>query len=488
LVAPVGIYQSWFSLGSPTGSATGISTINCLQGNNAVLAGVKNPVLVLISRGPSGSHPQPVVDRLPTISYLGVSGTSLLSSGTVGEGSPNFDWNFFAFIVPLRHATAGPSAGPNYITFDGSATNGNWNFGFWDILVAYNVDASSDTALSSLIAQFGVVGGGTPIQYNQITVSGLSGGELVISFGDLPGVGSPTHTTPSPTIDAPYGGPAGAIESYIINPNGTTSETWDWHTGFTSYQPSVIGFYLKPGATSVQLLSPPTVFNISTPNLPVAPLDYQQGFIENVSNVLRLYFNTISNSINASLSNIVKAITSLDSVYNTLINNIGLLYSKLIYTFNNTILVTGSTPVAFVSIPVTSSNIIPVGCAWKIKTTAKCLAPPVAGTQYYLYVSAFGTVIGGTPFPQSGVSASGNPATFATMECIISNTGAGSYTCSSVVWNDANPSTPAAATITIMTNTQVVNYAATPIIVYGATSAASGQIQHYLTTIELLQN
>jgi hypothetical protein len=40
---------------------------------------------------------------------------------------------------------------------------------------------------------------------------------------------------------------------------------------------------------------------ISSPNIPVAPVDYQQRYMDQYSSVLRLYHNQIANSINAPL-------------------------------------------------------------------------------------------------------------------------------------------------------------------------------------------
>jgi hypothetical protein len=39
--------------------------------------------------------------------------------------------------------------------------------------------------------------------------------------------------------------------------------------------------------------------NIAAPNLPTAPVEYQQRYQDQFSNVLRLYFNQVSNSVNA---------------------------------------------------------------------------------------------------------------------------------------------------------------------------------------------
>lgn len=39
--------------------------------------------------------------------------------------------------------------------------------------------------------------------------------------------------------------------------------------------------------------------NITPPSLPVAPVDYQQRYQDQFANVLRLYFNSVSNAINA---------------------------------------------------------------------------------------------------------------------------------------------------------------------------------------------
>ena len=39
--------------------------------------------------------------------------------------------------------------------------------------------------------------------------------------------------------------------------------------------------------------------NIAAPNLPVAPVEYQQRYQDQFSNVLRLFFNLVSNAINA---------------------------------------------------------------------------------------------------------------------------------------------------------------------------------------------
>lgn len=39
--------------------------------------------------------------------------------------------------------------------------------------------------------------------------------------------------------------------------------------------------------------------NLSSPNLPVAPVEYQQRYQDQLSNVLRLFFNSVSNALNA---------------------------------------------------------------------------------------------------------------------------------------------------------------------------------------------
>ena len=42
-----------------------------------------------------------------------------------------------------------------------------------------------------------------------------------------------------------------------------------------------------------------TIRNIAPPALPVAPVEYQQRYQDQFANVLRLYFNSVSNAINA---------------------------------------------------------------------------------------------------------------------------------------------------------------------------------------------
>ena len=44
---------------------------------------------------------------------------------------------------------------------------------------------------------------------------------------------------------------------------------------------------------------PKKIRNIVAPNLPVAPVEYQQRFQDQYSNVLRLFFNLIANAVNA---------------------------------------------------------------------------------------------------------------------------------------------------------------------------------------------
>jgi len=39
--------------------------------------------------------------------------------------------------------------------------------------------------------------------------------------------------------------------------------------------------------------------NIAAPNLPVAPVEYQQRFMDQFANVLRLFFNSVANNVNA---------------------------------------------------------------------------------------------------------------------------------------------------------------------------------------------
>jgi hypothetical protein len=39
--------------------------------------------------------------------------------------------------------------------------------------------------------------------------------------------------------------------------------------------------------------------NITAPNLPTAPVEYQQRYQDQFANILRLYFNTVSNNVNA---------------------------------------------------------------------------------------------------------------------------------------------------------------------------------------------
>lgn len=41
------------------------------------------------------------------------------------------------------------------------------------------------------------------------------------------------------------------------------------------------------------------VRNIAAPNLPIAPVEYQQRFQDQYSNVLRLFFNLVANAVNA---------------------------------------------------------------------------------------------------------------------------------------------------------------------------------------------
>lgn len=41
--------------------------------------------------------------------------------------------------------------------------------------------------------------------------------------------------------------------------------------------------------------------NITNPNLPVAPVSYEQRYQDQFSNVMRLYFNQVSNAVNAPL-------------------------------------------------------------------------------------------------------------------------------------------------------------------------------------------
>lgn len=43
----------------------------------------------------------------------------------------------------------------------------------------------------------------------------------------------------------------------------------------------------------------PKIRNLAPPNLPVAPVEYQQRYQDQFSNVLRLFFNLITNSFNA---------------------------------------------------------------------------------------------------------------------------------------------------------------------------------------------
>jgi hypothetical protein len=38
--------------------------------------------------------------------------------------------------------------------------------------------------------------------------------------------------------------------------------------------------------------------NPTPPNLPIAPVEYSQAFQDQLSNVLRLYFNQVNNSLN----------------------------------------------------------------------------------------------------------------------------------------------------------------------------------------------
>jgi len=49
-----------------------------------------------------------------------------------------------------------------------------------------------------------------------------------------------------------------------------------------------------PYTTSTQKIR-----NIAAPNLPVAPTEYNQGFMDQFANVLRLFFNTVTNNVNA---------------------------------------------------------------------------------------------------------------------------------------------------------------------------------------------
>lgn len=43
----------------------------------------------------------------------------------------------------------------------------------------------------------------------------------------------------------------------------------------------------------------PKIRNIAAPNLPIAPVSYQQGYQDQFANVLRLFFNLVANAINA---------------------------------------------------------------------------------------------------------------------------------------------------------------------------------------------
>ena len=43
----------------------------------------------------------------------------------------------------------------------------------------------------------------------------------------------------------------------------------------------------------------PKIRNLAAPNLPVAPVEYERRYQEQLSNVLRLFFNLVSNAINA---------------------------------------------------------------------------------------------------------------------------------------------------------------------------------------------
>lgn len=44
---------------------------------------------------------------------------------------------------------------------------------------------------------------------------------------------------------------------------------------------------------------PRTVRNVTAPNLPIAPTEYSQRFIDQLINILRLFFNTVTNALNA---------------------------------------------------------------------------------------------------------------------------------------------------------------------------------------------
>lgn len=43
----------------------------------------------------------------------------------------------------------------------------------------------------------------------------------------------------------------------------------------------------------------PKIRNIAAPNLPIAPVSYQQGYQDQFANVLRLFFNLVANALNA---------------------------------------------------------------------------------------------------------------------------------------------------------------------------------------------
>jgi hypothetical protein len=95
---------------------------------------------------------------------------------------------------------------------------------------------------------------------------------------------------------------------------------------------------------------------VVSPNLPLAPNDYDRRFVDQLNNVLRLYFNQLDNILGQLKTNVPVTVANLPSAATAGVGSRAFVTDSSVSTFGTTVAAGGSTKV-----PVYSD-----GTNWKV--------------------------------------------------------------------------------------------------------------------------
>jgi hypothetical protein len=108
--------------------------------------------------------------------------------------------------------------------------------------------------------------------------------------------------------------------------------------------------------TGVILSKETTLTRVKSPALPLAPVEYQQKYIDDLNNILRLYFNQVDTFINQLTLGGVYLVAKLPGAADVKVGARAFVTDSSVSTFGSTVVGGGST-----AVPVYSD-----GTDWKV--------------------------------------------------------------------------------------------------------------------------